>query len=417
MFKCLIFISETQMLSRVYLDNSASTKIAPEVLEAMLPYFTENFGNASSIHSFGQTAKSAMDEARRQVASLIGADFNEIIFVSGGTESDNLAIRGITESYRGKGNHIITSQFEHPAVRSTCALLEKQGWQVTYLPIYENGLVRIEDVKAAITDQTLLITIMQANNEVGTIQPIAEIAELVKEVRTKRKYIFFHTDAVQSAGKILIDVKTLGVDLLSLSGHKIHGPKGIGALYLRKGVRINAQMAGGKHERERRAGTENVPAIVGLGAAAELAREGLEKFQQIKLLRDYFEKKVVELVPEIKFNGDTQSRLPNISNISFSYVEGEGLLIALDLKGVAVSTGSACSSGSTEPSPVLLAMGLSKEMVRGSIRFSLSRYTTQEEIDYLLSVLPEAVERLRRVSPLYKQAMATENNVKINAVL
>lgn len=401
-------MTENTLTSRVYLDNSASTKLATEVLEAILPYFSEQFGNASSIHSFGQQAKAAMDNARQQVADLIGAQANEIIFLSGGTEADNLAIRGITSNYQGKGNHIITSQFEHPAVRNTCAALEKEGWRVTYLPIYENGLVKIEDVKAAITDETLLITIMHANNEVGTVQPIAQIGELVKEIRNQRKNIFFHTDAVQSVGKIAVNVKDLGVDLLSLSGHKIHGPKGIGALYLRKGVRINSQITGGRHERDRRAGTENVPAIVGLGCAAELARQHLAEMEKISHLRDYLETEVSKLIPEIKFNGDASSRLPNISNISFSYIEGEALLIALDLKGVAVSTGSACSSGSTEPSPVLMAMHLSKELVRGSIRFSLSRYTTKTEIDYVLSILPEAVTRLRRVSPLYRQAMSTK---------
>ena len=401
-------MTENTLTSRIYLDNSASTKLVTEVLEAMLPYFSEQFGNASSIHSFGQQAKAAMDDARQQVADLIDAQANEIVFLSGGTEADNLAIRGITSNYQGKGNHIITSQFEHPAVRNTCTALEKEGWRVTYLPIYENGLVKIEDVKAAITDETLLITIMHANNEVGTVQPIAQIGELVKEIRNQRKNIFFHTDAVQSVGKIAVNVKDLGVDLLSLSGHKIHGPKGIGALYLRKGVRISSQITGGRHERDRRAGTENVPAIVGLGCAAKLARQHLAEMEKISYLRNYLETEVSKLIPEIKFNGDTSSRLPNIANISFSYIEGEALLIALDLKGVAVSTGSACSSGSTEPSPVLMAMHLSKELVRGSIRFSLSRYTTKTEIDYVLSILPEVVTRLRRVSPLYRQAMSTK---------
>lgn len=401
-------MTEPQTLSRIYLDNSASTQLAPEVLEAMLPYFMEYFGNASSIHSFGQKAKGAVDYARRQVAELINADFNEIIFVSGGTEADNLAIRGIAEYYKGKGNHIIASEFEHPAVKNTCAALEKQGFRVSYLPIYENGVVKVEDVKSAITSETILISIMQANNEVGTIQPIKEIGEMVKELRLERKHLFFHVDAVQSVGKIPVDVKLLGVDALSLSAHKIHGPKGVGALYLRKGVLVNSQQTGGRHERGRRAGTENVPAIVGLGCAAELAKENLEKFQAISSLRDYFEDAILRVIPEIKINGDKSNRLPNITNISFSYVEGEGLLIALDMKGVAVSTGSACSSGSTEPSPVLVAMGLSKEMVRGSIRFSFSRYTTQAEIDYVLAILPECVIRLRQMSPLYKQAMATE---------
>lgn len=399
------------MIARVYLDNSASTALAPEVLEAMLPYFQTHYGNASSIHSFGQQAKAALDRSRQQVADLVGADLNEIVLVGSGTESDNLAIKGITDAYRGKGNHIITSEFEHPAVRNTCARLAQQGWRITYLPVYEDGLVRVSDVAAALTNETLLVTIMQANNEVGTLQPIAEIGQVVKEHRAQHKYLFFHTDAVQSAGKISIDVKALGVDLLSLSAHKIHGPKGVGALYVRKGVRVTSQITGGRHERERRAGTENIPGIVGLGAAAVLAQAHLSDFAQIATLRDYFEQQVALLIPEIKFNGDRTHRLPNIANISFSYVEGEGLLIALDLKGVAVSTGSACSSGATEPSPVLMAMGLSREMVRGSIRFSFSRYNTHAEIDYVLSVLPEAVNRLRRVSPLYREAMASNSMI------
>lgn len=399
------------MIARVYLDNSASTALAPEVLEAMLPYFQTHYGNASSIHSFGQQAKAALDRSRQQVADLVGADLNEIVLVGSGTESDNLAIKGITDAYRGKGNHIITSEFEHPAVRNTCARLAQQGWRITYLPVYEDGLVSVSDVAAALTNETLLVTIMQANNEVGTLQPIAEIGQVVKEYRAQHKYLFFHTDAVQSAGKIPIDVKALGVDLLSLSAHKIHGPKGVGALYVRKGVRVTSQITGGRHERERRAGTENIPGIVGLGAAALLAQAHLTDFAQIATLRDYFEQQVALLIPEIKFNGDRAHRLPNIANISFSYVEGEGLLIALDLKGVAVSTGSACSSGATEPSPVLMAMGLSREMVRGSIRFSFSRYNTRAEIDYVLSVLPEAVNRLRRVSPLYREAMASNSMI------
>lgn len=391
---------------RIYLDNSATTQVAPEVLEAMLPYFTVEFGNASSIHSYGQQAKAAMDRARRQVAALIGGEANEVVFVSGGTEADNLAIRGVAEHCQEKGKHIITSRFEHPAVMRTCNALEKRGWRITYLPVYENGRVRVEDVRAALTDETVLITIMHANNEVGTLQPIAEIGAIVKQVRAERKHIYFHTDAVQSVGKVAVDVKALGVDLLSISGHKIHAPKGVGALYVRKGVRIGAQMTGGRHERERRAGTESVPAIVALGRAAELATQHLPHMAEIAALRDYLEAEIERRIPEIKFNGDRVHRVPTVANVSFSYVEGEGLLIALDLKGVAVSTGSACSSGSTEPSPVLMAMGLPREMVRGSIRFSLSRFTTREEIDYLLDVLPEAVERLRRVSPLYQQAMA-----------
>ncbi|MEW6730871.1 MAG: cysteine desulfurase NifS [Acidobacteriota bacterium] len=394
--------------SRIYFDNSATTQVAPEVVEAMLPYLTGEFGNASSLHTFGQQAKAAMDKARRQLAALLGAEFNEIVFVSSGTESDNLAIRGIAQSYREKGNHIITSQFEHPAVINTCTALEKAGFRITYLPVYENGRVRLEDVRAAICDDTILITIMYANNEIGTLQPIAEIGALVKELRLQRKYLFFHTDAVQAVGKIPINVKALGVDLLSLSGHKIHAPKGVGALYVRKGVRLAAQLTGGHHERDRRAGTENVPAIVALGQAAQLASLDLDsQSEYLRQLRDYFEAEIARRIANIKFNGDSEHRLPNISNISFRYIEGEGLLIALDLKGVAVSTGSACSSGSTEPSPVLAALGLTKELARGSLRFSFSRYNTRKEVDYLLDILPEVVTRLRYISPLYRQEMAT----------
>jgi cysteine desulfurase len=395
---------------RVYLDNSATTAVIPEVVEAMLPYLTEQYGNASSLHNFGQKAKAALDQARRQVAALLGAEASEIIFLSGGTEADNLAIRGVAGAYSSKGNHIITSQFEHPAVLNTCAALEKQGWKVTYLPVYDNGLVRVEDVRAAITEETVLVTIMQANNEVGTLQPIAEIGRLVKELRTTRKHLFFHTDAVQSVGKIPVNVKELGVDLLSLSGHKIHAPKGVGALYARKGVRLSSQLSGGHHERDRRAGTENIPSIVALGRAAELAALHLEsQYERTKQLRDYLEQEIVKRISDVKFNGDREHRLPNISNLSFRYIEGEGLLIALDLKGVAISTGSACSSGSTEPSPVLSAMGMTKEQIRGSVRFSLSRFNTREEIDYVLNVLPEAVERLRRISPLYRQEVMELN--------
>lgn len=390
--------------SRIYLDNSASTPAAPEVLEAMFPYFKEHFGNASSIHSYGQRAKAAIDQARRQTAALIGAEPNEIVFLSGGTEADNLALHGICGAYANKGKHIITSEFEHPAVQNTCAALEKQGRRVTRLPVYENGRVRIEDVRAAVAEDTILVSIMHANNEVGTLQPIAEIGAFIKELRAERKTVFFHTDAVQAAGKTLIDVKALGADLLSLSGHKFHAPKGVGALYVRKGIRLSPQLTGGRHERDRRAGTENVPAIVALGCAAELASLNLaEQYERMRQLRDYLEREIARRIPYVEFNGDREARVPNIANISFGYVEGEGLLIALDLKGVAVSTGSACSSGSTEPSPILSAMGFSKERVRGSIRFSLSRYNTREEIDYVLEALPEAVERLRRISPLYKQ--------------
>lgn len=396
---------------RIYFDNSATTAVASEVVEAMGSYFTDFFGNASSVHSFGQQAKAAMDKARRQVAALIGAEFNEIVFLSGGTEANNLAIRGITQAYQDKGRHIITSQFEHPAVLNTCASLEKQGWQVTYLPVYENGIVRLEDVKAAMTDQTLLVTLMHANNEIGTIQPIAEIAKFIKEdIRPKRKNIFLHTDAVQTVGKVSLDVKSLGVDMLSISAHKLHAPKGIGALYIRKGVRIASQQTGGHQERDRRAGTENIPAIVAFGCAAELARKNIDTYtRQVEPLRDYLEQQIAKNIPDLVFNGDHNYRLPNIANISFKYVDGEALLIALDLKGVAVSTGAACASGSTEQSHVLVALGLEKDVVRGSLRFSLSRYNTREEVDYLLEVLPAVVEKLRRISPLYQERLKQES--------
>ncbi len=390
---------------RVYFDNSATTCVIPEVLEAMLPYFTEHYGNASSVHNFGQKARAAVEAARQNLAVLIGADPSEIIFLSGGTEANNLALRGIAQAQADKGRHIITSQFEHPAVLSTCAALERQGWRVTYLPVYDNGLVRLEDVRAAITDETVLISIMHANNEVGTIQPIAEIGRMLKEeFRPRRRNIFFHTDAVQSVGKLPIDIKELGVDMLSISGHKFHGPKGVGALFLRKGVRLVAQSTGGHQERDRRAGTENVPAVVGFGQAAQMAGSALGIFQQIKSLRDYLESELSARIPEVVLNGDRTQRLPHISNITFKYVDGEGLLIALDLKGIAVSTGAACSSGSTEQSHVLAAMGLDKESVRSSLRFSFSRFNTREEVDYLLEVLPEIVERLRRISPVWKGA-------------
>lgn len=388
---------------RVYFDNSATTCVIPEVLEAMLPYFTEYYGNASSVHNFGQKARAAVEAARRNLAALIGADPSEVIFLSGGTEANNLALRGIAQAQADKGRHIITSQFEHPAVLSTCAALERQGWRITYLPVYDNGLVRLEDVRAAITDETVLISIMHANNEVGTIQPIAEIGRMLKEeFRPRRRNIFFHTDAVQSVGKLPVDVKELGVDLLSISGHKFHGPKGVGALFLRKGVRLVAQSTGGHQERDRRAGTENVPAVVGFGQAAQIAGSTLGIFQQTKTLRDYLESEISARIPEVTLNGDRTQRLPHISNITFKYVDGEGLLIALDLKGIAVSTGAACSSGSTEQSHVLAAMGLDKESVRSSLRFSFSRFNTRQEVDYLLEVLPEIVERLRRISPLWK---------------
>jgi cysteine desulfurase len=392
-------------LKRIYLDNSATTRVDDAVVQAMLPCFTEVYGNASSTHQWGQRARQAIEEARQQVAELLNADKTEITFLSGGTEADNLAVKGIAEAHAAKGRHIITSQIEHPAVLTTCGQLEKQGWRVTYLPVYREGIVRPGDVREALTDETTLITVMHVNNEIGTLQPIQEIGALVRERRQAgQRHLHLHTDAVQSVGKIPVDVKELGVDLLSLSGHKLHGPKGIGALYVRRGVRLRSQMHGGHHERDRRAGTESVPLIVGLGKAAELARQRLDEFMTgTRELRDYLETEILRRISDTIRNGDAARRAPHISSISFEHVEGEGLMISLDLKGVAVSTGSACSSGSLEPSHVLMAIGLPSDTGRGSLRFSLSKDTTREEIDYVLEVLPPLVEKLRRLSPLAKQ--------------
>ena len=386
---------------RVYLDNSATTAMSPEVIEAMLPYFSDEMGNAQSVHSFGQRSKAALEKARRQVAELLNASPTEIVFLSGGTEADNFAIRGIAEAHRDHGNHIITTQIEHPAVLSTCEALEKTGFRVTYLPVSREGLVHISDLRDAISEDTTLISVMLANNETGTIQPIEEIAKIVAEARaTGRRQLYLHTDAVQAVGKIPVDVKRSGIDLLSLSAHKIHGPKGVGALFVRKGTRLSKLLHGGHHERDRRAGTENVPGIVGFGRAAETALVQLnERMTRMREMRDYLERRVMSLVSDVSVNGDRARRVPNISNLSFNGVDGESLLIALDLKGIAVSTGSACASGSLEPSHVLQALGLSREEVRGSLRFSLSAYTTREEIDYAVSVLSETVARLREMIP------------------
>jgi cysteine desulfurase len=385
---------------RVYLDNSATTAVEPEVIEAMVPYFSLEPGNAQSVHSFGQRAKAAVENARRQVASLINAAPSEIVFLSGGTEADNLALRGVAEAHSRHGRHIITSQIEHPAVLATCEELERAGFDLTYLPVSRLGLIDPDEVRAAIRDETILISIMHANNETGTLQPIEAIGEIVARARAAgRAHLHLHTDAVQSVSKTSVDVKRMGVDLLSLSGHKIHGPKGVGALYVRKGVRISKLLYGGHHERDRRPGTENVPGIVGLGCAARLARIHLaEREARMRDLRDYFEQKVTARVESAKINGDIRLRVPNISNLSFKGVDGESLLIALDLKGVAVSTGSACSSGSLEPSHVLTALGLGRDEIRGSLRFSLSAYTTREEIDYAIDALEETVARLTLMS-------------------
>lgn len=390
------------------MDHSATTPVDPRVVEAMLPFLTDKFGNASSVHFFGQEARAAVDRARRDVAALVNARPNEVVFLSGGTEANNLAIRGIVESAAEAGRHLITSAIEHSAVRGVCDALEKRGWEVTRLPVYDDGIVRLDDVRAALRPDTALITVMLANNEIGTIQPVAEIGALVREERARgRRHLWLHTDAVQAAGRMPVDVEALGCDLLSLSAHKLYAPKGVGALFVRRSVRLAPQNIGGHQERERRGGTEAVASIVAFGTAAALAREELPaRVEHMRRLRDCFERGVEERVEEIVFNGKRDARLPHLSNISFRYIEGEGLLINLDMQGIAVSTGSACSSGSLEPSPIIRALGRDDELARGSVRFSLGKDTTDEDIDYVLEVLPRAVESLRRLSPLYQHSLA-----------
>jgi cysteine desulfurase len=391
------------MFRRVYLDNSATTPIDKEVFEAMIPFLTDKFGNASSIHFFGQEARAAVDKARHTVAELINARPNEIVFTSGGTESNNLAIRGLVEANDKYGKHIITSDIEHSAVKEVCEDLAKRGYEVTYLPVYEDGIVKIEDVKNAIREDTILISVMTANNEIGTIQPVEEIGKLVRELKESGKKIWFHTDAVQAVGKISVDIEEIGCDLLSISAHKIYAPKGVGALYVRRGVRLHKQNIGGHQERERRGGTENVPYIAAFAKACELAKKNLkDSAENLRTLRDKFESEIGEKVDDFIFNGNRENRLPNIANISFRQIEGEGLLINLDMQGIAVSTGAACSSGSLEPSPVIRALGRDDELARGAIRFSFGKENTAEDVEYLLEVLPKAVENLRRLSPRFK---------------
>ena len=397
------------MFSRIYIDNSATTPVDPRVLDAMLPFLKEDFGNASSIHHFGQRARAAVDKARHQVASALGARPNEIVFTSGGTESNNLAIRGSIQSLReGRGPdrpHIITSAIEHPAVKNVVEDLEKQGIDVTWLPVYENGVVRFDDVENAIRPETSLISIMHANNEIGTIQPVEKIGRLVKELRSSGQKIWFHTDAVQAFGKIPVNVEDIGCDLLSISAHKVYAPKGIGALYVRRGTRLHPQNLGGRQERGIRGGTEAVPSIVAMGAAAEIVEEQLDvESVRLRELRERFEDGLAERIDDFQMNGDRQSRLPNISNVSFRRIEGEGLLINLDMQGIAVSTGSACSSGSLEPSPVIRAIGRSDELARGAIRFSFGRMNSEDEIDRLLEQLPKSVNALRQLAPRTRNA-------------
>lgn len=387
-------------MKRIYFDHSATTPVDREVAELMLEYMTEKYGNPSSVHAFGRETRKAVEEAREKVAALINAAPNEIFFTSGGTEGDNLALKGVAYANRKKGNHIITTNIEHHAILHTCEYLEKQGFTITYLPVDEHAMVRMEDLKNAITDQTILISVMFANNEVGTIQPIKEIGQLAKE-----KGIYFHTDAVQAVGSYPIDVKELNIDLLTMSGHKFHASKGVGALYIRRGVKVEEIQHGGGHERNMRAGTENVPGIVGLGKAAEIAKRDMDKkIAYIKGLRDKIIAGIMEKVPHVKLNGHPEQRMPGNVNFSFLFIEGESLLLNLDMKGIAASSGSACTSGSLDPSHVLLAMGLTHEVAHGSLRVTLGRGNTEEEVDYFLEIVPEIVERLRSMSPLYGSA-------------
>lgn len=383
-------------MRRVYLDHNATTPVRPEVLNAMLPFFRERFGNASSIHTFGQEARASVEEARAQVAALLGARPGEVFFTGGGTESDNLAIKGVAYANRNHGYHIVTSQIEHHAVLNSCKFLEREGFDVTYLPVDPDGLVDPDDVARAITGRTILISIMHANNEIGTVQSIAEIGRIARE-----REVSFHTDAVQSAGKLPIDVETMRIDLLSISGHKLYGPKGVGAIYIRKGTRLIQTAHGGHHEGDVRAGTENTPGIVGLGKAAELARiERETEAQHLAGLRDFLQRRLLNEIDDIRINGHLIHRLPGTLNVSFAAAEGESLILSLDLKGIAVSSGSACTSGSLEPSHVLLALGLDPQLAQSSVRFSFGRDNTVDDVEYVMAQLPGIVARLRAMSAL-----------------
>ncbi len=383
------------MMRRIYLDNNATTPVLPEVLEAMRPYFGEHFGNASSIHHHGQETRAAVERARDSVAGLLGCRASEIVFTSGGTEGDNLAISGLTS----EGDHVITSSIEHHAVLHACRHLEERGCEVTYLPVDGRSLVDPDDVRRALRPNTKMISIMLANNETGVLQPVEEIGKIAADAD-----IYFHTDAVQAAAKVRIDVKKIGCDVLTISGHKIHATQGVGALYVKKGTQLQPLFYGGRHERSRRAGTENVPGIVGLGKAAELAMQSFERGdgEQVAALRDRLQQGILAQVEEVAVNGDGARRVPNTSNIYFDHVEGESMVISLDLKGLAVSTGAACSSGAIEPSHVLTAMGLRADRARASIRFSLGKQNTADDIDFALALVPETVARLRELSPAYR---------------
>ena len=383
-------------MRKVYLDNAATTALSPKVLEKMMPYLTDIYGNASSPHSFGQTARIGVEHAREQVARAINADPSEIVFTGCGTESDNTVLFGVAERYAKKGDHIITTNVEHHAILHSCAALEKKGIKVTYLPVDKDGLVTPEQVRDAITDKTILVSVMFANNEVGTIMPIPGIAAVCHE-----KGVLFHTDAVQAAGHIPIDVKAMGIDMLSISGHKFHGPKGVGVLYERKGIRLPSYIIGGEQEKGRRAGTENVAGIVGLGEALELAVTNMsETSARMTRMRDRLIEGIEATIPEVKLNGHRTKRLPNNVNFSIKYIEGESILLMLDMAGIAASSGSACTSGSLDPSHVLLALGLTHEVAHGSVRMTLGDDTTDEDIDYVLETLPKVAHRLRAMSPI-----------------
>lgn len=381
---------------KVYMDNAATTKLSPDVLNAMMPYLTDIYGNASSVHAFGREAREGVEHARNQVAAAINASPDEIFFTAGGTESDNMAIKGVAHKYAKKGKHIITTAIEHHAVLHTCEALEKEGYEVTYLPVDEDGLISVEQVRAAMRDDTLIVTVMFANNEVGTIEPIAEIGALCRE-----RNVLFHTDAVQAVCHIPIDVRAMNIDLMSISAHKFHGPKGIGALYCRKGIVLEPVIVGGAQERKRRAGTENVAGIVGLGAAIERAHKNMAAdMARVSALRDKLISGILKNIPHVKLNGHPTQRLPQNVNFSIRYIEGESILLMLDINGIAASSGSACTSGSLDPSHVLLAMGIPHEIAHGSLRLTLSDMTTDEEVDYVLETLTKTVKRLRDMSPL-----------------
>ncbi len=392
-------------MRRVYMDSNATTPVLPEVFEALAPFYTEQFGNASSIHQNGQRARAAVEQARETIATMLGCRAAEIVFTSGGTESDNLALFGMMQP----GDHVITSTIEHSAVRRTCKVLEDRGVEVTCVPVDAQCVIDPEAVRAAIKPNTKLISIMMGNNETGVLQDVEAIGRIAKEESTKRdKKIYFHTDAVQAAGKVKIDVNQIGCDLLSISGHKMHAPQGTGALYIKSGVPIKPVMIGGTHERHRRAGTENLPGIVGLGKAAEIVLRGFEDgtVERIGAMRDRLQAGILKSVDESGVNGLGATRVPNTVNVYFSHIEGEALIIALDLKGMAISSGAACSSGSIEPSPVLLAMGMPSGQARSSVRISLGKHNTEADVDYALAIIPETVAKLRELSPVYKKKEA-----------